>query len=255
MIKQFVPKEYRLLLDYISPAAFKVVDWKGAMTQFMALSKHTFDKSFLKELAEANVKLFSSQVQLKNLQGTEEMHFEGSELTKTQFAELILDIYFSQFFSGSGVLLDLRLKHFENKNGYVIFDPGSFVHSFKTKFRRGMLEIYRGYYQNRPEKMESGMLAVGLIKNSDPAEIEETKEILFSHFGEANKSQVEFSLEHFKRSFHDLFLYLKQKDIRLTSDFLFLGTYLVTLYLALSKIGTPVNVKKVFEQAWERNQK
>jgi hypothetical protein len=253
LIKNFVPKEYRPLLDYISPAAFKVVDWKRVMAQFIKLSKHAFDNNFLQELAQFNLELFSSRIRLKNATLETNVQLAEGDLSNIQFADLILDIYFSQFFSEKGVLLDLRLKHFENKEGSVNFDPGMFVHVFEPKFRQGMLDIYEGYYQNNPEKMGSGMHAVGLIKSPDAPEIEETKKMLFSHFGAADQGPIEFNLEHFKNSFHELFVYLKRKNIRLTSDFIFLGIYLVTLYLALSKIGQAVDVKQAFVQAWERN--
>ena len=251
MIGQFVPKEYRALLDYISPAAFKVVDWKKALAQFVELSRHAFDKIYVQSLAQRNIKLFSSRVQLKDSVAPSQS--VDRSVGDTQFAELILDIYFSQFFSDHGVLLDLRLKHFENNKSHLSFDPGSFVHIFEPKFRDGMMEIYQGYYRNDPAKMASGMLAVGLVKTPDLDEIEETKKLLFSHFGEVGQGPVKFNLDHFKKSFHELFLHLKKKNIRLSADFLFLGIYLVTLYLALSELGQPVDVKKCFIDSWNRN--
>jgi predicted unusual protein kinase regulating ubiquinone biosynthesis (AarF/ABC1/UbiB family) len=251
MIKQFIPKEYRSLLDYISPAAFKVVDWKKAMAQFLELSKHALNKSYIEDLAQSNVELFSPRVQLRQTEVADLS--DAGPLADSQVAEFILDTYFSQFFSNKGTLLDLRLKHFVNTKGHLLFDPGAFVHRFEQKFRTGMLEIYQGYYLSDPQKMENGMLAVGLVKKPDPEKIEYTKKLLFSHFGEADQGPIEFNLEHFKQSFQELFLHLKKENIRLSSDFLFLGIYLVTLYLALSKIGQKVDVKKCFIDSWERN--
>jgi len=78
---------------------------------------------------------------------------------------------------------------------------------------------------------------------------------LFSHFGKAGEGPVLFELNKFKKSFHELFLHLKRNDLRLTSDFLFLGIYLVTLYLSMSKLGEPLDVKNGFIKVWERNEK
>ena len=115
--------------------------------------------------------------------------------------------------------------------------------------------IYEGYYFENHHKLTEGMLKVGLITDTNPATVEEIKKLLFSHFGEASDKEVIFELDHFKASFHSLFLYLKKNKIQLSSDFLFLGIYLVTLYLTLSKIGQPVDVNSCFRRSLERNRK
>ena len=250
MIKHLVPKDYRGLLEYISPAAFKVIDWKKASTQFYEMSKKAFDQDFVSKIADHNIDLFSDNTIL-----AEGDHDARAPQTSEQemLAKAVLDCYFSQFFSEQGVFLDLRLKHFSVSKQKVNFHPGSLLHAFSDTFRAGMLMIYEGYYLGRPEQIEEGMLQVGLINSRDPQETQETLDLLFAHFGEADQGPIYFELEAFKESFHSLFLHLKQKKMRISSDFLFLGIYLVTLYIALAKLGIPIDVKKHFIASWERN--
>jgi predicted unusual protein kinase regulating ubiquinone biosynthesis (AarF/ABC1/UbiB family) len=251
MIRQFIPKEYHQLLDYISPAAFKVIDWKRATSQLFDMSKRAIDSSLARGLAESNQKLFPPQVILAGQTPADAVRNET--LSDTRMAELILDVYFSQLFSEKGCLLDLRLSNFAKDQHSVRFNPGSFVHTFKDEFREGMLRIYEGYYFGRRETMQDGMRAVGLITSNDPRKVEEIEQLLFSHFGRADQGPILFDLESFRESFHNLFLYLKEQNIRLSSDFLFLGIYLITLYLSLSKLGQPVDVKKSFTDVCGRN--
>jgi predicted unusual protein kinase regulating ubiquinone biosynthesis (AarF/ABC1/UbiB family) len=249
MIKRLIPDEYKPLLEYISPAAFKVIDWKHALKQFVASSKNAMGEAFARKVLEANKTLLAPKLQ--TLWQKKSDHSEAPD--KRLLAETILDTYFGQLYSHVGCFLDLRLSNFSCQSSGVVWHPSTFIHSFSPDFSKGMLAIYEGYYFDNPKRMQEGMKTVGLIKSSDPKEIEEISRLLFSHFGDASAESVSFNLDHFKASFHNLFLHLKANQIRLPSDFLFLGIYLVTLYLALSKLGEELDVKTVFTHVWERN--
>lgn len=252
MIHKFAPSEYRELLSYISSAAFKVIDWKSALAQFYNLSKNAFDQELISRLATHNLQFFSDRIVLEV-----DSNFKNRKrtLSDKQLAYEVLDIYFSQLFSDRGIFVDLRLGHFERKGEVVHLKPGSFIHTFDKEFRLGMLAIYEGYYLKNQAKMELGLSSVGLTKNSDKRETEEIKRLLFKLFGDADQKEISFDLSHFKTAFSGLFLHLKKTNTRLQSDFLFFGIYLVTLYLALSKLGHPLDVKKCFLTSWKRNSK
>lgn len=259
MIKSFVPSDYRALLDFISPEAFKVIEWKTAAAQFIQLTKQSMDSEKISSAAKESSRILAIDLSLKgqNYRSASGQEIDDSKHageTETRFEHEVLDVYFSQFFSTKGVFLDLRAKFFRTSEySGTVFAPSSFVHTFDEKFRLGLLDIYEGYYLSRPKKMENGLLALGLVKNGDPEKIEETKKLLFSHFGDADQGLVSLELTHFKKSFHALFRYLKRESITLTSDFLFLGIYLVTLYLCLAESNQKVDVKKAFLTSWRRN--
>jgi len=249
MIARFVPKEYRDLLDFVSPAAFKVIDWKSLLGDFRSLSRSLFDEEAAAALIRENESLLEPAVSISAEPS------DGKEVAKTaRTGQLILDVYFSQFFSRQGMFLDLRLSRFRRKGNKLVWIPERLRYQFDEPFRAGMLDIYAGFYFEDPERMRAGMLSTGLIDgNTSQAVFEETIDLLFSHFGEASNSKVEFDLASFRESFHSLFLHLKKHDITLPSDFLFLGVYLVTLYWGLEQIGVGLDVQKAFKEAWQRN--
>ena len=251
MILRMIPEDYRALMEYISPAAFKVINYKKAMIQLLKISKNSINQKQVREVTAAHQDLMGDHLRISKLATSEELE----DVDQLKLAEQILDIYFSQFFSLSGCFLDLRLKHFKASKTILHWNPSSFVHRFDAEFSDGMLLIYEGYYFENHNKLTEGMVKVGLITDTNPAAVEEIKKLLFSHFGEASDKEVIFELDHFKASFHSLFLYLKKNKIQLSSDFLFLGIYLVTLYLTLAKIGQPVDVNFCFRRSLERNRK
>jgi hypothetical protein len=250
VFKSFIPKEYRYLLDYISPGAFEVVDWKKAVMQFVSMSKLALDRDFLQGLATFNTQFVLLDILVKS-EGSKE-GVKPVELDLT-FPEQVLDVYFSQLFSNRGLFIDLRDKNFSVINGSICWSPGGFVHVFDETFRLGMLAIYEGYYFDKFDQLKAGMRAVGLIQSDDPSEVNAISGLLFAHFKKADAGPVLFEMSAFQNSFHELFLHLKRNNLRLTSDFIFLGIYLVTLYLSLSHVSKAFDVSRIFRKVWQRN--
>lgn len=252
-MKQFVPKEYRELLDYISPSAFRVVDWKSALGLLLNMGKRSFDKEHMQEIAQASLAYTS-----KHLTLVEKLEIDTSESTELDAAigHHALDLYFSQFFSTEHTLIDLRPGCFRMSQQQCHYQPGRLSHEFSTSFKHGMLDIYAGYYLDQPEQLQSGLEAVGLTSQNDSDESKERiTNLLLTHFGTADQGAITFSLKQFTESFHALFTYLKSQNKTLDSDFLFLGIYLVTLYQTLAKIPEPLDVREVFKATWKRNHK
>lgn len=243
MFKRFIPSEYQPLLAYISPAAFKVIDWVSALSQLAKMSKNTMNQDLHDEIFSENTPLLPGNVQIH-----QDLTTQSSE---SEDGEDILDIYFSQFFSEKGILLDLRPSTFSKKEGLLLWNPQLLIHTFSNDFRKGMLSLYEGFYSDNEKKLYEGLYAVGLVARSETDD--EVIRILFSHFGVANKNCVRFEMAHFRNSFHELFTYLKARKIKLSTDFLFLGIYLVTLYLNLSKWDKEYDVKACFERSVQRN--
>ncbi len=250
MFRAFVPKEYRSLLEYVSPQAFRVIDWKKAAKDFTVFTAASFRSKNRQKIINQNQRRLSKDTKFGSVQRQTSLN----EDEKTALSYSILDIYFTQFFFEEGCFIDLRLNRFHFNQNQTIWDPGSGFVCFDESFKLGMLEIYQGYYMDLPKKMEAGMLKVGLIKNTESQEVEKISTLLFSHFGDAKNTPMKFRLQNFRKSFHDIFLHLKKNNQTLPSDFLFFGFYLTTLYVSLSSLGQAVDVKKCFENVWERNQ-
>jgi hypothetical protein len=73
-------------------------------------------------------------------------------------------------------------------------------------------------------------------------------QLLERHFGRGKSANIIFSLNDFIKSFDELFSFLKDNNIRISSDFVFLGAYLVTLYMSLDTVGEPLSPSDAIKQ-------
>jgi hypothetical protein len=77
---------------------------------------------------------------------------------------------------------------------------------------------------------------MGMLRGDlSPTAEQELKALLFQHFGIDQRSQ-QFSSDEFKASFDELFAFFVAHDYKLHSDFVFVGFYLITLYLTLEQL-------------------
>ena len=61
-----------------------------------------------------------------------------------------------------------------------------------------------------------------------------------------------FNLKSFQESFLKIFQFLVEKKVRLSSEFMVFGIYLVTLYLTLEQGGFQHSVKSIFLEVEHR---
>lgn len=240
-IKPWIPAAYRDLLDFISPAAFKVIDWQSAIKDLASVSSGALLGNDGKEaMMEEVQKHLTENVILSTT--------EGSSISNaTELGNKILETYFAQFRSEKGVFLDLRLKNFSQEGEEFRFAPTDLVYTFSDDFRQGMLLTYDGFYRDNEERLKLGMHTSGLLpEDADQEMYEETRDLLFKHFDTADEQPIAFDLGKFRSSFHDLFMHLKKHNIRLPADFLFLGFYLVTLYQSLEELDEKFFVKECY---------
>ena len=78
---------------------------------------------------------------------------------------------------------------------------------------------------------------IGLIADTDSEESKQEMINIFNdHFGDENQESVKFEMKHFMDSFHKIFDKIFHQKKSLSEDFVYLGIYLVTLYLHLEKL-------------------
>ncbi|MBL7665821.1 MAG: hypothetical protein JNM93_11860 [Bacteriovoracaceae bacterium] len=226
-LSQLIPQDYRPLLAAISPAAFTVVDWKQLLKEMPVLLKRINDRE--------NVSLRSEYASSNDL------------------GQAVLEFYFFQIFNPDGLFLDLRLKNFiKDKNNHVSYVPNGFWIQWQETFRLGLISIYQGFYKKDDEKLEWGLLQVGLIDRKMPKEkCDEVKKMLLAHLGGDYENQT-FYVADFTKSFERFFQFLQKNKIRLSVDFLYLGIYLASLYHSLEKVGGTYDVKKCFIEIEEK---
>jgi hypothetical protein len=110
-------------------------------------------------------------------------------------------------------------------------------HWIQPDVRKGMLSIDKGYYFKKSHLLREGLKQVGLIQEHFPDSLISSVEgMILRHIGGETSNQ-QFKVLHFTKSFEKLFQFLLKEKIVLSSDFLYLGVYLASLYLHLERLG------------------
>jgi predicted unusual protein kinase regulating ubiquinone biosynthesis (AarF/ABC1/UbiB family) len=157
----------------------------------------------------------------------------------------ILRLYFAQWLVSPGIFIDLRLARFGVDDAGLLYTPNGLWIQLRPEFREGMIALYRSFYSSDDEAFDKALRQMGMLRGDlSPAAEQELKALLFQHFGIDQRSQ-RFSIDEFKASFDELFAFFVSHDYKLHSDFVFVGFYLITLYLTLEQLGQSHNVRKI----------
>lgn len=92
-----------------------------------------------------------------------------------------------------------------------------------------------------------------MTKNLSNIKIDELKSLFYAHFGPGDQSIVKFKVSQFSESFYELFHFFVTNKVELEKDFIFLGIYLVTLYMHLEDLGESCDVRAVFLEVFPLN--
>lgn len=263
----FLPRGFGGLLDYISPSAFEVIDWKSALKKSGSICKELIFETSVKRLKEQ----FSESLPLGTVFGSgrtsgaqdSRQHDAGASQTERQISsngviqspgQRILEIYFLQLFCCKEVFLDLRKDRFSaDQNGGIVWNPNGLWYKFSDVFLSGIQELYAGFYTNSEESLQKGLFQLGLCADHMSTEARaELRELLFRHFGEGKSAPMKFQVSHFMSSFDNLFMFLKKHKLKLSEDFLFLGIYILTLYLHLETLGEAFDVCRAYQTGIEK---
>lgn len=237
-------------MTHIPTIATKSMDWKGLVKEIgpMAarLGKKRLDKDQFKSLSGLHI------AGLDLLQ--EDLHNNYEELNaeeKRKAGEAVLKLYFSQLRNEDGLCLDLRPKHFDCKDN-LRFSPNNVWFHFNSSFRLALIDLYRGFYHERDDLFDSALSKIGLTRGLEADQKERLNDLFRTHFGPGDQHEVVFDLEHFKDSFYELFKFFVDHEVELDKDFMFLGTYLVSLYMNLEKLSIPLDVRNVFLEVFPK---
>jgi hypothetical protein len=234
------PKVIAEIIGNIPTIAFKTVSW----TEFLGASSKTVkryakgdvDPKLYSELS----KLLPNQIELISNLRTEPM----SLVT----AKNVLRIYFLQFKNPQGLFLDLRASHFQEVGETTHWKPNALYHQLQENFRLGILKLYQGFYTDDLDLFYQAMDEIGLTKGLNQSKKEELKNLFYSHFGDSEHTT--FKISSFNESFFKIFEFFMQHKIKLQTDFIFLGAYLVTLYMHLERYDEAINVKEIYHEVF-----
>lgn len=237
------------VLKLLPIKAFDLISVKDTFKIGAQLTKSLVDKKTYQKTKEDRSKTFRlDDVMIVDLIP------ENSPRPYTQSdGEKILKIYFLQFFDPHQIVhLDFRISHFATGVS-LLWLPSKLHHTFSNDFKKGVKELYTGFYFDNPEKFELGLSLLGIIQaKMSESKKKEVAKIFFDHFGEGKDANVNFSLKKLQDSFNKIFTYFLKEDIPLNPEFAVLGAMLVTLYVTLEKIPHSLNVHQSFLEVFEK---
>ncbi len=240
---KILPKFLKDVLQHIPTLALKSMDWKAVLKEMGPL----LIRFGAKDLTESK----RQSIQTLNIEGLELSHHKAfkKELTseeKTAQGQTILRLYFSQLKNSDGLNLDLRTQHFALNNNLLTWKPNNSWYQLEDSFRNALIDLYTGFYHNNEKRFDKALLTIGLSTNLNEQKKQELKGLFYAHFGPGDQDIVKFKISNFSESFYELFHFFIKNEVKLEKDFIFIGIYLVTLYIHLEELDQQFDVKKAF---------
>lgn len=250
--KKFLPKFFKDVLTHIPTIALKSIDWKAVLKE---MGPMVFKIGTL-PLEQKKIETLSL-LKIDNLSISEHIE-KNSKKSNTDsdnklLGHTLLKIYFAQFKNQSGLILDLRKSHFQNEDNRIVWSPNNSWYKLDEEFRESIIKIYKGFYYEDNDLFESGLSSIGMTKGLDSQKVDELKALFFAHFGPGDQKLVRFELETFSESFYKLFNFFVTNKVKLHKDFIFIGIYLVTLYMHLEKLDQELNVRECFLEIYPKD--
>ena len=244
MNKHLLPKFIKEIIQHIPTLALKSVDWKSVLIEMgplmLKLGVRSLDDDKL--LLLKNLKI--SKLHFSKKLNTNISHL--SALERREFGQKVLEIYFAQLKNNEGLNLDLRAKHFRFEANETYWNPNNLWLSFDSKFRQALVSLYQGFYYEDANLFADSLDLIGLTKNLNEEDTKVLVALFHNHFGPGDQTCVKFEIEKFQESFYELFKFFMDHKVELSKDFIFLGIYLVTLYLNLEQLDCEFDVRSAF---------
>ena len=245
-IPAFVPPDLRQLLRFVPTSGWDAIAWSPLLSSMRAIStRYVTGKGTarLRETVAAAVPDVQLVPKLRRVTRLDSVEDAGS---LQQAGDDLLRLYFAQWLVEDGLFIDMRSSRFGlDAGGGLNFAPNGLWIQLRPEFREGMLALYRSFYSDDESAFEDALRQMGMLQEGLSASAEsELKELLHAHFGIDQRAQT-FSIDAFKASFDELFAFFIAHRYTLHSDFVFVGFYLITLYLTLEQGGQAHDVRHI----------
>ncbi len=241
----FIPEELRQLARFVPLRGWDAIEWKPLLGSMRTVSWRYVTGHGIRALRRSSEDAFSHLVLADDLDAAETLADIRSHKRLRQIGDDILRLYFAQWLTEDGLFLDLRSSRFGVQEGRLLYAPNGLWIKLRPDFRDGILSLYRSFYSTDDSAFEAALRQMGMLRAGLSATAErELKNLLHAHFGIDQRAQ-RFSIDKFKNSFDDLFAFFIANDYKLHSDFVWVGFYLITLYLTLEQGGQAHNVRQI----------
>jgi predicted unusual protein kinase regulating ubiquinone biosynthesis (AarF/ABC1/UbiB family) len=245
----FLPEELRQLARFVPSRGWDAVEWRPMLASLRQVSWRLVSGAGVERqtgFTRAWVDRLTLGPPPDDAVALDEL---GHAARKRSVGDRILYLYFRQWQVEEGLFLDLRSGRFTWSKQTVTFTPNGLWLQLGTEFRTGMVDLYRSFYADDEAALRAALTRMGMLKPGlKPSAEDELIALLNSHFGMESGAQ-QFSIDTFKASFDRLFDFFLTHEYRLHSDFVFVGFYLITLYLTLESLGQKHDVRRICAEA------
>jgi hypothetical protein len=241
----FIPEELRQLARFVPSRGWDAIEWKPLLGAMRTVSWRFVSGSGVRPLRRSLGEQLPALRIAADLDGHKPLAEVRAARERRRHGDRILELYFAQWLGDSGLFLDLRSARFGVADGELAYAPNGLWIELRPAFREGMVALYRSFYSGDDDALEAALLQMGMLRpDLSPAARSELKELLHAHFGIEQTAQ-RFAIDAFKASFDDLFEFFIANRYTLHSDFVFVGFYLITLYLNLEQGGQAHDVRRI----------
>ncbi|TCO76742.1 hypothetical protein [Chromatocurvus halotolerans] len=246
----FIPAELRELASFVPASGWDAVEWRPLLAAMRAMSLQLVTGRGVSTLSRVTGEAAGKGITLvRDLDQGVPLAEVSTSRQRKQLGNALLAFYFGQWLVDDGLFLDLRPSRFAAEGNALLYQPNGLWIQLRPEFRSGMLALYRSFYNADDAAFEAALRQMGMLRPElDDAASEELKGLLRTHFGMDQRAQ-HFRIEEFRESFDDLFRFFVAHDYKLHSDFVFVGFYLITLYLALEALGEPLDTRAICSRA------
>lgn len=161
--------------------------------------------------------------------------------SEADMGNFALRVYFYQIFSSNKFSLDLRRSRFNFSDNWE-FKGELMVGRFSKKFISSLRTTYDGYYSGDDVLLKRGLMNLGLMKVKwSENDKQEFLCLVKNHFGSDNNVISKFRMSEMIHSFTQIFEFIRDRKVKLSKDFIMLGVYLTSLYMALDSVDGEVD--------------
>ena len=122
-----------------------------------------------------------------------------------------------------------------------------FFIGFDLQFSKSLKLLYQGYYEQRPLDLREGLIQMNFLgREQDSSTIEG---LLASYFGSATDKPSTFSIDQYRKSFLDLYNYLRLNHRKIPANFVWLGIILAGMCETLQELGVDYQVREAYRRA------
>lgn len=247
MLKYLIENsDLKAILKFGPQNFFKAVDLLQIAGIVNQVRKKSQDQALWSQVSKKiQNDLLKSRTQIELNPVPEHSEREGFQLSLSQ-GESILTWFFFQIFSSQEWVIDFRKKSWDqDSQQLLIWMPKSLYFLPSEEFKKGLQNLYLGFYRDLPLVFDEGLNALGVF----PA-----RQILHQHFGQGDQTAVTFQLKQLESTFAQVFAQCAQSGVKVHAEFAAFGVMLLGLYETFESSGLQLNVRQAFERALVQGQ-